>query len=391
MRKLQLVVFLLLLAACTANPAEPAAEPIVALTSTPTATVTPANTATPEVTPTEASATSTTIPTIPPELLLTQTVTPGPRPTQTRTPFMTGFGGADPVAPPAGLLYSAPDGQTYLVDDEGISQPVGAPGDVISPDGRFKLDHLTVTELATGQIAQLFDGEGFLLDWWLGNPDWVVLALFPDNNYSCYLTCGVPALARLDGSETILLSELGYNRQLSGPLAARPDGDGLAFTLNEAAYLFDFATGVRELDLAVYGFPVESLLSHPSYDPAGQRIAWAAYLPTPDDAADYSSGILITTAAGMFLNFIPGYQMSGLDGGFDPPAWSADGQWLAFQATSRSIPLWGTFVAEAEAQTAAIANVGFYPRFAAGWVVVQNFDTAPFGYLALSTNGWTQV
>ena len=126
MRKLQLVVFLLLLAACTANPAEPAAEPIVALTSTPTATVTPASTATPEVTPTEASTTATTIPTIPPELLLTQTATPGPRPTQTRTPFMTDFGGADPVAPPAGLLYSAPDGQTYLVDDEGIDALIQA-------------------------------------------------------------------------------------------------------------------------------------------------------------------------------------------------------------------------------------------------------------------------
>ena len=390
MRKLFLaLLLLLLLPACTAELAEPAAEYLPTATLTPTIqpTFTPYHTLTPAPTVTIDPAASSTPIT---DIVLTDPAPP--RPTQTRTPFMTDYAAAEAIQPPAGLLYVDPEGQTFLVDDQGVSQPVGDPGDEISRDGRYKVDGLTVTELATGQQSLLYDGYGLLRYWWLENPDWVILAAFPDELFGCYGPCGTPVLARLDGSETIVLSELTYERQLTSPVAMHPQGEALAFTINEEAYLYDLATGMQALDLAASELPAGSRLGHPSYSPDGDRIAWAAHVPTSDDAAESRSGILITSAGGDYLNFLAGYQMGGWDGGFYPPTWSADGGWLAFQADSGApTAVWGTYVAQPEAERAAFVKMGYYPTFVAGWLVVQNFELAPFGFLALSTNGVTWV
>ena len=398
--KLRISIFVLLitmLIGCTADLAEPVADSTPLPTETPTTQLLaePVATVTPTFTP---PATETPVPLPSPTYSLhnamTMTATPGPYPTQTRTPFMTEFADGEALPVPVGMLFHMTDGQYYLVNEEGTPEPVGEPGDRISPDARYKFSHLSATSLETGESVTFFEGEGFIRDWWVENPEWIVLALFADSDRGCYGPCGTPALARVDGSELLLLAdEIAPEQQLSSPLALGPAGNQLAYVVAQDAFLFDFENGIQVLDVATLGLGETSWLSHPSYSPAGDLIAWAYFSPTEEGRFAENSGIVITTATGEFVSSIAGYQMWGLDGAFYPPAWSADSRWLAFQGSAVDEPLFGTFVLNVTTSQVEASFGGYYPFFTSQRLYVQDFDRSPAAYVTRGGNGnfWSNI
>ena len=391
------LLLLIVLIGCTADLAEPVAETTPEPTETATAQVLAeaVATVTPTLTP---SPTETMVPTASPTYSLhnemTMTPTPGSIPTQTRTPFVTGYSDEEALAPPVGLLFRLPDGQNYLVNADGEPEPVGAPGDRISADGLYSLSGFSATELATGEVVTFYEGDGFLRAYWPENPEWVLLALFADADWGCYSSCGTPALARLDGSELILLvDEIGVEHQLTSPVALGPAGTQLAYVVAEQAYLFDFENGIQPLEVTSLGLDESSWLSHPSYSPAGDLIAWAYYSPTEDGRFAENSGVIITTATGEFVSSIVGYQMWGLDGGFYPPSWSADSNYLAFQGSAVEGSLFGTFILNVVTNEVEASFGGYYPFFTSQRLYVQDFDRVPGAYVARGSGGnfWTNI
>ena len=164
-------------------------------------------------------------------------------------------------------------------------------------------------------------------------------------------------------------------------------GARLAYTVAQQAFLFDFENGIQVLDVQTLGLNEESWLSHPSFSPAGDLIAWAYYSPTENGRFAENSGIVITTAAGSMVYAIEGYQMWGLDGGFEPPAWSHDSSFLAFQGSAFDEPLFGTFVLNVQTNIVEASFNGYYPIFTGQSIIVQDFDRSPTAMVARGMNG----
>ena len=151
-RYFTLMILLVGMIGCTADLAEPVAE----------TTPRPIETAT----MTAPLSTGTAVLTLTPTSSLHNAMTmTRPYPTQTRTPFMTEFAGEEKALVPAGLLFIDPAGQHFLVNSEGVPEPLGEPGDDVSPDGLYKMGRLAATSLATGEQVTFYEGEGFILDW----------------------------------------------------------------------------------------------------------------------------------------------------------------------------------------------------------------------------------
>jgi hypothetical protein len=113
--------------------------------------------------------------------------------------------------------------------------------------------------------------------------------------------------------------------------AVSPDARAVAYDRVGQPWLYRQETGPEPFDLAPYGLSndPELRLTSPAWSPDGQRLAWQVS-DCREDGCQSSIGVFDLQA--QTARFVHPHRPAGMGGQPPAPIWSPDGQWLAFAA-----------------------------------------------------------
>ena len=334
MRRTLLVILLLALlasVACNSRPVISTASPLSPLTSPLlTATSQPTTTPTPRATPS-------------PTLWPTSTATASP------TPLSTPVG----IAPPPGLIYTTQnglwkirsDGQPSKISDLNIGVKVAPDGTRLLVPDTVDSQGLWLIDLKTGERRNLTQSLGRIVCcpiWWPAHPDWVLFQSWAPDDISPdfgYLTA-----ARLDSQEQRVLDSEYRSNGLPAPA---PSGQQIAYDRSGEAWLYEWDSGPQQFDPQAYGVKGIQRIASLAWSPDGRQLAW--YI-----GGDFGQGWQVGLAVfdlkaktGWLLHV---YTNVGRGGWFAAPAWSPDGEWLAFTAEDQDRAQAGLWITRVDGQ-----------------------------------------
>ncbi|MDI7276106.1 MAG: hypothetical protein QME94_09005 [Anaerolineae bacterium] len=271
---------------------------------------------------------------------------------------------ATPAAPPSGFL-PVPPGLVYRFGDSlyrvgADRQPVALidrPDAVLSPDGSRALyvegDDLWVADLASGQRRNLTntpDRFECCARWWPQRPGVILFSVRPQEMEPGPGVTGFGAAVNVDGSGYRVLDE---QHQSAGTPAASPDGRTLAYGSGEKGWLYRWDTGPEPFDPAAYGLEASKgvHVGSPAWSPDGRYLAWVAGGGF-GAGGNYRVGVSVFNLQARQAWVLHPYEPSGRGSWPAPPAWSADGRWLAFYAHDRDAARSGLWVLRADGSQA---------------------------------------
>ncbi|MBC8449892.1 MAG: PD40 domain-containing protein [Chloroflexi bacterium] len=268
------------------------------------------------------------------------------------------------VPPPAGLIYRAQDG-LWQVDS--VGQPVrifGRPEARLSPDGTQVLyldqDDLWLADSVSGErrnLTQTPDRVECCAQWWPARPDMIPFGSMP-KEADLGPGFGFLTTVQIDGNGHRVLGET-----VSYALPAlSPDGRTIAFDQEGTGWLYRWGVGPEPFEPVAYGLSVQRIAS-PAWSPDGKRLAWVvgSYF---DDRWQIGIGVFDLEARTSRL--VHPYEPLGMGGWPEAPAWSPDGQRLAFRAYAQDPGEAGLWVVRADGGEERFLAAGSGPVWSLG-------------------------
>ncbi len=266
----------------------------------------------------------------------TNSPTPPPKPTETpitasnQTPT---YPTPTPAAPFPGMVFSNPEG-LWLANEKWLLEKISSHANArLSPDGRYlayiKDGDLFLHNQFTDDIENLtIDVEKPVCcpQWWPAHPDKIVVR--PWTLHEDEAITGI-AVATI-GGEYSLIDEIGS--KVDSPSLSK-GGNAIAYSQAGKPALYNWEE-IKSIDLEEFGLPSFKVVAFPAWSPDGEKLAWV----TTENPYDYYSQMHIiilnfATRTGKVVHTFKGelnnYEWQDIP---ESPAWSSDGEWLAFQA-----------------------------------------------------------
>jgi hypothetical protein len=286
-----------------------------------------------------------------------QVPAPTPATTVTATPRQEPVPTQTPIAPLSGLVYRRGEG---LWTDTGWERVqlsdranalLSANGDqalYLNEDDEGDVD-LWLADWITGarrNLTQTFDRMEDLPRWWPARPEVILFSSAPEGSPMGIGASGFLSAVGPDGSNYRVLDD---QHPVGGPPAPSPDGQTIAYGRGITGWLYHWQTGPVAFDPADYGLPGtgEIEISNPAWSPDGTKLAWVL---SGDLAAAQTHrwGIGVFDLEKRTAHLLHHYQPASGDGWPPAPSWSRDGVWLAFDAWAGPPDQGGIWVARVE-------------------------------------------
>ncbi|MFT5137138.1 MAG: Tol biopolymer transport system component [Arenicella sp.] len=245
----------------------------------------------------------------------------------------------------AGLIYRLED-QLFKIGPDG--RPVElvsgidpqllpaqfTPRAAVSADGAQMLSwsdwsDLYLIDLVTGETSNITntpDSEECCAQFWPGRPDTIIFStrLKEADTFSFKI-----AAVNVDGSNYRLLNDVAPT--LSEP-ALSPDGNTIAYDAEGKPWIYPWEAIPEIINLTEYNLEIPPEvgygLTNPAWSPTGQYIAWMIS-GDPFQTGRPQGGALVFDLQGKGYRHLHPFEPAGGGGGFHPPAWSHDGNWIA--------------------------------------------------------------
>ncbi len=267
-----------------------------------------------------------------------------------------------------GLVFSTNDG-VFRVDGSG--QPVEVGGGYYglpSPDGRYLADLEHGEPNATVRILDQESGEEVVvigdrgriccLTWWPERPGVLLYGALPASEEIGPGTSGYLSAIGVDGTDYGVLDP---DTDL-GPwgLDTSPDGQRIAYGFGETGTIYTWGEGASVFDPREYAYDwgKSIKMGSPSWSPDGSKIA---YMVSSPPEGQFEMAALVFDFATRQATKLYGYEPAGRGGWPAPPAWSPDGQWLAFEVWAQDMSADGIWVARVDGSDAQLLSDGARP------------------------------
>lgn len=247
--------------------------------------------------------------------------------------------------PLTGLIYRNDTG-LWQINQEGISAnlfPCSGAG--LSEDGNFSLivdqEDIWLLDLTTCDPKNLTNTtDDYELNpfFWPGNPNIVVFGVNPD------FDAGYPAAINLDGSDYRTIDS---NVSLVDTVSLSSDGNQIAYPSFSGPMIFNWSSNSSSLfDITAYDLEpgLVEKMKNASWSPNGEKLAWVSAINDGPEEGIFLIGIVIFDIPSHTASIIHPYIPIGRDGWPSAPAWSPDGNWLAFNAWDQDPQLSGIWV-----------------------------------------------
>lgn len=276
---------------------------------------------------------------------------PGTRPTPT------------PVAPLPGLVFSNQEGLWWVTAGP-VLLTIRSDA-MLSPDGLHLLyqqdDDIWIQVVATGEERNLTGGIERIhccAQWWPARPDSIIFGSWPIGA-DIGPTTGFLSAIKIDGTEYRVLDEEFQSNALPGP---GPEGQTIAYDRGGSSWIYRWDVGSEPLDPAGFGLQNVVRIGGPAWSPDGQKIAWTVAIADPE----WRIAVAVFDLPSGTARLLHPYENTGRGGWFPAPAWSPDGQWLAF-ATEDMVPeARGLWVVAADGSQEQFLGPGWNPVWGPG-------------------------
>jgi dipeptidyl aminopeptidase/acylaminoacyl peptidase len=303
----------------------------------------------------------------PPTPNLTLTTTPwdpdAPRPTQT------------PVPPPPELLYNDTEGLWQIGPDWQPSLVIDQAGATLSPDGSQAFyqeeNEIWLIDIATGQRRNLTenrDRHHCCVQWWPAKPGVLVLGSWLDGDDLGPSTGYLTILDTVSGDYSVLETDAPSN----GIPAPGPDDHRIAYDRAGEAWIYDLDTGPEPLDPGVFGLTGIVRIGGPAWSPDGQHLAWTAAISDPG----WKIVLVVFDLTSQSAWLLHPYEPAGRGGWFPPPAWSPDGQYLAFVSEDINPEMAGVWVVAVDGSEERYIGAGANPSWSPDgrWLMFTGYE-----------------
>lgn len=230
-----------------------------------------------------------------------------------------------------GLSYV--DDAVWLVDKQGVSNLlIGQPANgVISPDGTGYLissqapngEDILYYNIAADQISQWTDTPGLAESgyrWWPERRNVIVYNFVPQDELGPWN--GYLAAKDISTGETIIIDDKFGS---ATNFALSPDGEHIAYLQDRDPAIYTWGAGSELIDMAAFGLDYQSYAS-PAWSPDGEKLAFHAIGGLADGGTRWAV-VILDLAAGTAVvidEYLSFGQRVGPELGFSP-----DGKWLA--------------------------------------------------------------